>query len=66
MNDLKIFLFNVVVILIGLVILFITSLFFELRFIQSHVSRQLVVWFVMLLEFFVMIRIIYLYNKIRI
>lgn len=64
MNDLKIFVFNVVVLLIGLAFLFTTSLFFELKFIQAHISRQIVVCFIMILEFFIMLRIIYLYNRL--
>lgn len=64
MSDLKIFAFNMVVVVLGVVLLFLTSLLFELKFVNEHISRQLVVYFVMVFEFFIMARIIYLYNKI--
>lgn len=63
MEDLKFFMFNILLILIGVVILLLTTLLFELDFIKAHISRVFVVYILMLLEFFVCGRIIYLRNR---
>jgi|GEM_PF-4782334 len=64
MSDLKIFLFNLTVVMLGVVLLFVTSFLFNLRFINEHISREIIVYVLMAFEFFIMARIIYLYNKI--
>lgn len=65
MKDLKIFLFNLIVIILGVIILLVTSLLFNLNFVQAHVTRQIIVGIVMLVEFYLVSRIIYEYNKIK-
>jgi len=65
MEDLKFFMFNILLILIGVVILLLTTLLFELDFIKAHISRVFVVYILMLLEFFVFGRIIYLTEPLK-
>lgn len=64
-NELKIFLFNIAIILLCAVTLLFTSLLLEWRFINAYFARQMVVYALMFIQAFVYVRILLLYNKVR-
>lgn len=64
-NELKIFLFNIAIILLCAVTLLLTSLLLEWDFIDAYFARQMVVYALMFIQAFVYVRILLLYNKVR-
>lgn len=64
-NELKIFLFNIAIILLCAVTLLLTSLLLEWHFIDAYFARQMVVYALMFIQAFVYVRILLLYNKVR-
>lgn len=64
-NELKIFLFNIAIILLCAVTLLFTSLLLDWRFIDAYFARQMVVYVLMLVQAFVYVRIFLIYNKVR-
>jgi|SRR5690606_34242394 len=64
-NELKIFLFNIAIILLCAVTLLFTSLLLDWRFIDAYFARQMVVYTLMLVQAFVYVRIFLIYNKVR-
>lgn len=65
-NELKIFLFNIAIILLCAVTLLFTSLLLDWRFIDAYFARQMVVYVLMLVQVFVYVRILLLYNNLKI
>lgn len=64
-NELKIFLFNIAIILLCAVTLLFTSLLLDWRFIDAYFARQMVVYALMLVQAFVYVRIFLIYNKVQ-
>lgn len=64
-NELKIFLFNIAIILLCAVTLLFTSLLLDWLFISQYIARQMVVYALMFIQAFVYVRILLLYNKVR-
>lgn len=64
-NELKIFLFNIAIILLCAVTLLFTSLLLDWLFISQYIARQIVVYALMLVQAFVYVRIFLIYNKVR-
>lgn len=64
-NELKIFLFNIAIILLCAVTLLFTSLLLDWLFISQYIARQMVVYVLMLVQAFVYVRIFLIYNKVR-
>ena len=59
----KTFIKSILAILILIILLFTTSLALELTFIQKLIVRQIIVYFFMLIEVFIIFRYILLINK---
>lgn len=59
----KLFLSNIAVIFFTILSMLGTTLLLDLDFIKREFSRELLVYFIMLIEFFVGIRIILLINR---
>ncbi|WKW47270.1 hypothetical protein P3875_04180 [Myroides sp. JBRI-B21084] len=65
-NEIKIFIFNIAIIIVCCFTLLFTSLLLEWQFIQQFYARQMVVYCLMLIEMFIYTRILLLYNNLKI
>lgn len=57
------FIYSIIIIVATLLFVLLTSLLFDLEFVESHVSRQLVIYFLQLTEVFIGFRLVVLINK---
>lgn len=59
----KLFLSNLFIIITGLILLFSTTLLLDLPFIQAHTVRQILIYVLMLIIAFVIVRLVLLINN---
>lgn len=62
-KEITLFIINIAIIVLSAIALLVTSLLFEINFIQQHFSRQLIIYIIMAIEAFIFIRIILLLNN---
>lgn len=64
-REFKNFIFSVSMIVLCALALLFTTLLLDIEFINKYVARQMVVYILMIIEAFIFIRIIILFNNIR-
>lgn len=57
------FLLNIAIIVIGVLIVLGTSTLLELHFFKEMIVRELVIYFLMVVQLFITFRIVYLLNR---
>lgn len=65
-KEFKIFMFNIAIILLCALTLLTTTLLLDWAFIATKTARQAVIYLLMFIEAFIYLRILLLYNKIRV
>jgi|GEM_PF-4934520 len=64
-KEFKNFIFSISMIILCAFALLLTTLLLDIDFINKYVARQMVVYILMIIEAFIFIRIIILFNNIR-